>query len=111
MRAPLFLLASLSLATPVAAQRQALGIFAQWGAFQEKGRCFAIAEPAHGPRPEGPKPFASVGYWPERGASGQLYIRLSQEKRAGSAVLLRIDERTWQLLAGGSNAWAAEPRA
>lgn len=111
MKAAIFLLVLLGLGTPVAAQRQALGVFSQWGAFKEKGRCFAIAEPERGARPEGSKPFASVGYWPGRGAGGQVHFRLSRTKRAGSAVLLKIDDRSWQLLAGGADAWAPDERA
>jgi len=32
-------------------------------------------------------------------------------KRPQSAVLLRIDERTFQLVGGGNNAWAPDARA
>ncbi len=111
MRAAIFLVVSLCLAAPATAQRQSLGIFSQWGAFREKERCFAIAEPDRAPKPQGWKPFASIGYWPGRGVSGQLHVRLSRAKRAESAVMLRIDDRTFQLVAGGANAWAPDPRA
>jgi hypothetical protein len=40
---------------------------------------------------------------------GQLHVRLSREKRQGSAVLLRIDGRPFQLAGGGINAWAPSP--
>ena len=111
MRAAFSLLICLALAAPAWAERQSAGIFFQWGAFQEEGRCFAIAEPERSPRVRGWKPFASIGYWPEQGVSGQLHIRLSRQKREGSAVLLTIDERTWQLVGGGNNAWAPDRRA
>lgn len=101
-------LAFLSLATPAAAQRMPLGIFYNWGAFRERGGCFAISEPA-GPRREDRRPFASIGYGP--GRAGQLHFRLSREKRPGSAVLLRIGEDSFQLLAGAHDAWAPDPRA
>ena len=111
MRGAFLLLIFLNLAVPAHAQRQPLGIFFQWGAFEDANRCFAIAEPAQSPRPRDWKPFASISYWPERGVKGQLHIRLSREKREGSAVLLNIDGRTWQLVGGGNNAWAPDPRA
>ena len=113
MRAGAFFVVLLALATPVAAQRQSLGIFFQWGAFSEKvpNRCFAIAEPHRAPKTEGWRPFASVSFWPGIGARGQVHFRLSRNKRAGSAALLRIDERTFQLFAGGANAWAGDRRA
>ena len=103
----------LMLAAPVAAERQVIGIFGGWGSFREgkPARCFAIAQPLRGPRPEGWQPFASVAYWPQRGVAGQVHIRLSRQKRQGSAILLRIDDRTFQLAGGGVNAWAPDARA
>lgn len=113
MRRSVFFLLSIALAGPVAAQRQSLGIFGQWGAFQEgKSRgCFAIAEPQQPRRKLDWKPFASIGYWPDRQAEGQVHFRLSRMKRKGSALLLRIDDRTFQLVGGGVNAWAPDRRA
>lgn len=111
MRAAIFLLLLTGFAGEAWAQRQSLGIFQLWGAFREENRCYAIAEPYRSPRPEGWRPFASVGFWPGRGVRSQLHFRLSREKRRGSAVLLRIDDRTFQLLAGGNNAWAPDRRA
>jgi hypothetical protein len=110
MRAAILLVLALAPAAG-SAQRQSLGIFQLWGAFREPGRCYAIAEPYRSPRPEAWRPFASVGYWPQRGVRSQVHFRLSREKRPGSAVLLRIDDRTFQLQAGGANAWAPDRRA
>ena len=90
----------LVLASPALAQRQPLGAFGNWAAFRDAGRCYAITQP-----------FASVGVWPGRGRGGQLHIRLSREKRESSAVLLRIDGRTFQLTGRGRDAWAPDGRA
>lgn len=111
MRTALFLLCLAIAATPVAAQRTAVGVFSGWGAFAEpaRQRCFAIAKPG-GTRRQG-APFASVGFWPGMGVGPHLHIRLSRAKRAGSAVILRIDGRSFQLLAGGADAWAPNRRA
>ena len=81
-----------------------------WGAFRDAERCYAIAEPFRSPRPEAWRPFVAIGHWPGRRISGQLHVRLSREKRAGSAVLLRIDGRSFQLRGGGRDAWAPDPR-
>jgi glucosyl-3-phosphoglycerate phosphatase len=97
-------------AAPASAQQQSLGIFGQWGAFAGSGRCHAISEPYRTVR-SGIRAFASVGYWPDRGVRGQVHFRLAAPKRPGSAVLLRIDEQTFQLRAGGVNAWAPDARA
>lgn len=111
VRARNFLLLSVVLAAPAAAQQQSLGIFGLWGAFQEKERCYAISQALRPPRDGASPAFASAGWWPDRRVRGQLHFRLSQPKRAGSAVLLRIDERTFQLIGGGSDAWAPDARA
>jgi hypothetical protein len=98
-------------AAPAAAQQQSLGIFGMWGAFRDSGRCYAIAEPFQAPAAEGWRPFAAVGHWPGRRIAGQFHVRLSREKRQGSAVLLRIDGRSFQLRGGGRDAWAPDARA
>lgn len=96
-------------ASPAFAQPQTLGAFGNWAAFRDPGRCYAITQPYQGPAAQGWQPFASVGIWPGRG--GQLHIRLSREKRDSSAVLLRIDGRTFQLTGSGRDAWAPDGRA
>jgi hypothetical protein len=111
LRRLLFPLLLAAMATPASAQPRSLGIFGTWGAFQGPDRCYAIAEPVQKPRPGDGRGFASVGYWPARAAAGQAYFRLSRAKREGSAVLLRIDDRTFQLRGGGADAWGADPAA
>jgi hypothetical protein len=110
-RAAAFLGALFLLASPAVAQRQSLGVFGGWAAFRDPGRCYAIAAPVAGPRPEGWRPFLSVGHWPARGPGGQVHVRLSRAKRDGSAVLLRIDGQSFQLVGGGRDAWAPDGRA
>jgi hypothetical protein len=96
-------------AAPAAAQRQSLGIFSLWGAFRDGGRCYAVAEPDQGGRDREVRPFAAVSWG--GGVRGQLHVRLSRSKRSGSAVLLRIGDRTFQLIGGGDNAWAPDAAA
>ncbi|HYN45644.1 MAG TPA: hypothetical protein VES64_03030 [Allosphingosinicella sp.] len=98
-------------AVPAAAQPRSLGIFSTWGAFRDGARCYAITEPYASPAPRGWRPFASIGHWPARGPGGQLHVRLSREKREGSAVLIRIDGRSFQLVGGGRDAWAPDREA
>jgi hypothetical protein len=112
MRAtPLFLL--LLTAAPAEAAQQTVGVYGQWGAFKRDNprHCYAIAEPYSGPRSRDAKPFASVGSWPGKGIKSQIHFRLSRDKRDGSAVLLKIADRTFQMLAGKRDAWAADPTA
>jgi hypothetical protein len=94
-----------------AAQQRALGIYGSWGAFADARRCYAITQPFEGPAAEGWRAFASIGHWRSRGPGGQLHVRLSREKRPGSAVLVRIDGNAFQLSGGGRDAWAPDGRA
>jgi hypothetical protein len=109
MRPWLLLMMAAGFAAPALAEPQTLGAFGSWGAFRDGGHCYAITQPYQAPAAQGGQPFASVGTWPGRGA--QLYIRLSREKREGSAVLLRIDGRPFQLIGGPRDAWAPDGRA
>lgn len=105
-----FFLALLAVASPVSGAKQPLGIFSSWGAFRDGDRCWAVAEPEGAGRRGGGRAFASVT-WSARGERGQVAFRLARPKRAGSAVLLRIDDRLFQLIGGGDTAWGADPRA
>lgn len=117
MRSTLIFLLLLTVGAPAAAETISLGVFGFWGAFKKdrpKG-CYAITAPQSGSRrqtgPASPSAFASVAYWPARNIRAQVHFRLSREKRDGSAVLLRIDDRMFQLVGGGSDAWAPGPAA
>ena len=96
-------------ACPAAAQPARLGVYGVWGAFSDGGRCWAIARPGAAGSPGG-RAFASVGYW-RSGPRGQFHARLSGDKRAESAVLARIDGRTFSLIGSGADAWAPDPTA
>ena len=111
MRRLFLLLLSLGLAVPAWAQPRSLGAFGNWAAFRDGARCYAIARPHQAPAAQGWQPFASIGIWPGRGRGGQLHVRLSRAARTGSAVLLRIDGRLFQLNGSGRDAWAPDGRA
>ena len=116
MRALIFLVSLLAVtlvAAPAVAQKQPLGIFFSWGAFAQMSprKCYAIAQAHNLPDRLKGQAYASVGTWPGRRVRSQLHFRLSRAKRAGSAVILRIDGRAFQLVGGGTNAWAPNARA
>jgi hypothetical protein len=106
-----FLLCCLASAAPAAAEPQPLGIFGQWGAFRDAARCYAIAEPSPARPPPRRRAFASVGSWAGQNIRGQVHVRFARAKRPGSAVLLRIDDRTFQLIGGGADGWAPDAAA
>lgn len=113
MLAVVFPLILLTVTAPAAAERQPLGIFFRWGAYQEPApkKCFAIARPVSSPRGSGWRPFASVSFWPQHTVQSQLHLRLSRKKRQGSAVILKVDGRSFQLVGRGGDAWAPNPGA
>lgn len=102
---------ALSLAAAPAGAQQSLGVFGLWGAFERPGHCYAVSRPYRAAPPEGWQPYAAIGHWPGRRLRGQLHVRLSREKRPGSAVILRVDGRAFQLRGVGRDAWAADPAA
>ena len=104
-----FILLALTLGAPAAAAPETIGIFSTWAALRDGGGCRAVAEP-DGPARSG-RPFAAISFVPSRGVRGQIAFRLARAKRPGSAILLRIDERTFQLIGGGADAWAPDVRA
>jgi hypothetical protein len=108
MNASFFLLFLQIVTSPAESAREQLGIFFGWGAFSEESprKCFAITSPERG----GPG-SASVAFWPGRRAATQIHLRLSRAVRPGSAVLLRIDGRVFQMVGRGTDAWAANAAA
>jgi hypothetical protein len=106
-----FILSALILGSSAAAAPETIGIFSTWAAFRDGGGCRAVAEPDGPSRNGTSRPFASVSFVPSRGVRGQVAFRFARAKRPGSAILLRIDERTFQLIGGGADAWAPDSRA
>lgn len=108
MRTRLWILAAACIATAASAQPRPLGTFGLWGAFQDQQRCWAITRPSESTHRDGGG-FASIGWW-RQGPRGQLHFRLGAAKRDASAVLLRVDGRSFQLIGRGNDAWAPDPR-
>src|SRR3954471_10318631 len=106
-----FVLFSLLFAPPAAAAPQPVGIFFGWAALRDGGQCRAVAEPEGAGRTGPSGAFLALSWVPSRGVRRQLAIRFARPKRTGSAVLLRVDARTFQLIGGGLNAWAPDARA
>lgn len=108
MNASFFLLFLQIVTSPAESTRGQLGIYFGWGSFSEEKprKCYAIASPERGGAS-----FASVSYWSNQPYGGQIHLRLSRAPRPGSAVLLRIDNRTFQLISRGVDAWAANAAA
>jgi hypothetical protein len=98
----------------IAADRTAIGVFRDWGAFREgpataPTRCFAIAEPPRGTAAAGRGAFASVASWPAKRIRAQLAIRLSHPPRG--TVTLSIANASFVLVSQGQDAWAHDRHA
>ncbi len=101
--------ASLTAVSFPAAAKDSLGVYSNWAAFRDDSpaRCYAIAKPQNG---SDNGPFASIANWPDASVRGQLHIRLSRSVEEGADVTLTIGERSFDLVANGRNAWAADGR-
>lgn len=98
----------------VAAAREPLGLYDNWGAFRDAApaRCYALAEPARSRRRGATiAAFAAVAIWPGHGVRGQLHIRLSRLKRRGAPMWLAIGGQRLLLASGNTDAWAPDTRA
>ena len=105
MRTILVLLLFLS-AVPALA-RDRLGAWQSWAAFRdaETARCYAIGGPEE---TSGSGGFVSVGFWPKRSLSHQVYVRLSRNRSTNSGITLSAGGRRFQLAARGDSGWAKD---
>ena len=105
MRTILVLLLFLS-AVPALA-RDRLGAWQSWAAFRdaETARCYAIGGPEE---TNGSGGFVAVGFWPKRGLSHQVYVRLSRNRSTNSGITLSAGGRRFQLAARGNSGWAKD---
>lgn len=101
---------ALALLLAVMQGREALGVYAGWGAFRDvaPARCFAIARPVEKYRAA--QPFVSIATWPRAHVRDQLHIRLSRMRAANARVTLSVGERRFELMAGDADAWAPDAR-
>ena len=99
------------LAAPLPA-RDTIAVHGGWAAFRDSGprRCFAVADPVR-TRASGSgwRPFAAVSFRPGAGVGAQINIRLRYRKLRGAPVFLAVGGQRFRLIAGGSDAWAANP--
>ena len=103
--------AAMLLAAPAQA-RDSLGVFSGWGAFRDPAtpRCYAIALAEPSSRAREFQPYADVGTWPRRATRGQVHFRLARRIAPDSAITLTLGGRRFELVGGGSDAWAADKR-
>ena len=99
----------------LAAQAQAkerLGVYQSWAAFKdpETPRCYAIAAPEETVRNRELKPYLSIGFWPTKSVTHQIYVRLSREKSSNSGITLNAGGRRFRLVGNSKGGWAKDRR-
>jgi hypothetical protein len=103
---PLLALGFALLAAPLLAKDR-LGAYQTWAAFKdpEIPRCYAIGSPEESGRRGG---YVSVSFWPKRGTTHQVYVRLSRDRGADSGITLTAGGRRFRLIADGNGGWAKD---
>jgi hypothetical protein len=105
----------LSLAMVVTAPlvaKDRLGVYQGWAAFRdpETPRCYAIAAPEETSVRPTRDAYLSVGFWPKRGVTHQLYVRLSRDRSPNGGITLSAGGRRFRLQAEGNSGWATDRR-
>lgn len=102
---------SMTFSVPVAA-RDRLGVYQSWAAFRdpETPRCYAIAAPEETARKPHLKAFFSIGFWPRRRVSHQIFVQLSRERASNSVITISAAGRRFRLNSQGSSGWASDRR-
>jgi hypothetical protein len=97
------------LATPLLAKDR-LGVYQSWAAFRdaETPRCYAISEPEEIIGSSDRKAYLSIGFWPTKRVTHQIYVRLSRERSGNSGVTLSVGGRRFRLIASPSGGWAVD---
>lgn len=94
------------IAAPLVAKER-LGAYQSWAAFKdaEVPRCYAIGAPDQS---SGSGGYVSVGFWPKRGLSHQLYVRLSRTRNDNAGITLSVGGRRFQLAPDGNGGRAKD---
>ena len=101
----------LVVATPLMAKDR-LGVYQGWAAFRDPAtpRCYAISAPEETVGTPTRNGYLSIGFWPKRRATHQIYVRLSRERSSNSGITLSAGGRRFRLKIDSSNGWATDRR-
>ncbi len=109
MRFGLAILSAVMLSAPLLAKDR-LGVYGSWAAFRdaETPRCYAISAPEQIIGGADRNAYLSIGFWPKKRVTHQIYVRLSRERSSNSGVTLSAGGRRFRLLASPSGGWAVD---
>ena len=104
-------LACVLLAAPLAAKDR-LGVYQGWAAFRDPAtpRCYAISAPEETVGTPTRNGYLSIGFWPKRRVTHQIYVRLSRERSTNSGITLSAGGRRFRLKVDGNSGWATDRR-
>ena len=111
MKVGAWLIAATMLVVPANAKDR-LGVYQSWAAFRDPdiSRCYAIAAPEETVGTATRQAYLSIGFWPKRNVSHQVYVRLSRERSSNSVITLSAGGRRFRLKGEGSSGWATDRR-
>ena len=111
MKVGAWLIAAAMLVVPANAKDR-LGVYQSWAAFRDPdiSRCYAIAAPEETVGTATRQAYLSIGFWPKRNVSHQVYVRLSRERSSNSVITLSAGGRRFRLKGEGSSGWATDRR-
>jgi hypothetical protein len=109
-RSPLLLLLLHCISPAMAKDR--LGIYQNWAAFEdpETPRCYAIASPIERISGSIRPGYLSIGFWPKKNVTHQIYASLSRDRSSNSSVSVSVGGRRFRLQANQSGGWAMDRR-
>jgi len=103
---------SLLLVPTAAIAKDRLGIYNSWAAFKdaETPRCYAIASPEQRVRGSTRPGYLSIGFWPRRCVTHQIYVSLSRDRSSNSSITISAGGRRFRLKATRTGGWAVDRR-
>jgi hypothetical protein len=102
-----FLGLALTLISAPLLAKDRLGAYQSWAAFKDADvpRCYAIGAPEES---SGEGGYVSIGFWPKRGLTHQVYVRLSRARNRDAGITLTAGGRRFQLKTDGNGGWAKD---
>ncbi len=85
-----------------------LGIYQNWAAFKDPDtpRCYAIASPTERISGATRPGYLSIGFWPRKNVTHQIYVSLSRDRSSNSSVSVSVGGRRFRLKANQTGGWA-----
>lgn len=98
-------------AAPVFAKDR-LGVYQGWAAFRDAQtpRCYAIAAPQEISGTAEYKGYFSIGFWPKKAITHQIYVRLSRARSSNSGITVSVGGRRFRLISSPQGGWASDRR-